>query len=186
MSTLTLTAGKIRNWRKVTIKKLKSVIRQNSEVKTGAVPMTADKWRNVKYASKNRKRSELNYLMAHERLPLADFLEKIGKSDVDCKLCQKERETQYHLFYECTETKETQNKLSNLARTFKVKNVPYALLVSHTPKVNATLNEAMSIYKESVWHTRCATVNQEPKNVSKEIQARFDSKMKRLTGKIRK
>lgn len=174
------TEGKTMNWSKVTVKKLKTQIQQNVPVPKTDIEVTPDMWRNIHNSSGIRKRTELNYLMAHGRLPLAEFLSKIGKiEDGKCHLCGREKETQRHLFYNCTAIRDIRSLLEKFAGRQGVKNLTYETVIRHTPKMNRSTNEAISIFKECVWHSRCAAINEGPKNVMKQIRGQYEFKMKR-------
>ena len=56
--------------------------------------------------SKNLKLIAFNFKFLHRRLATNTFLEKLGLvHDEVCLFCQSERESLYHLFWECEKTK---------------------------------------------------------------------------------
>lgn len=168
------------NWYKVTLKQLKAAIRENVELPKSDFLMPETAWTNVINSSRYRKRVELNYLLAQNRMPLGPFLTKIGKTDTtNCKLCDRHPESQRHLFYECRQIQETLNKLKAYAKTHGVKLLTYEMVISHTPKLKKHLSEAISIYKESIWHTRCANSYDRAKDTQKQTRKMYDEKMRR-------
>lgn len=147
--------GKVDQWEKIDYRKLLYRLKED-------VPTTGNKeiWKNIGKSSKCFKRVDLNYLIAHERLPLADFLYKKGiAADDKCKLCCKTPETHMHLFYECALIDDLKNKLiteltkANRNNKFEL---TFHILTRHTPKVAPRINEILSAFKQSIWQTRAA------------------------------
>jgi len=72
------------------------------------------------------KRIDLNYMMAHRRLPLADPLRKIGiTKDNKCRLCQIKPETLQHLFLQCEMITNLKDKLEKILGKTKVRSWTY-------------------------------------------------------------
>lgn len=148
----------ITTWEDMNYKKLLIMIREN-------IPTVGreDQWKNVRKSSRRFKRLDLNYMIAHQRLPLAEFLIKTGiAKNEKCSLCFQEIQTHKHLFYDCsmiTDLKQQMIKdLQKGSKTGKI-DLTYDLLIWHTPKLTPFSNEVISAYKTSIWQTRAALYN---------------------------
>ena len=178
--------GKIQNWSETDFRKIKKVIRENVNV-TGPNGKNEGKiWMNIKKSSKSYKRVDLNYLAAHTRLPLANFLYQkgISKSNL-CRLCYKVPETQQHLFFECCTIQDLKQILISDLRKNSGIQLTYDVLMTHTPVKSSYANEIMSIFKQSIWQLRGA-LYYTPKinNLRKELTAIYRAKSSRLKAQL--
>lgn len=164
--------GTIGNWWKMDYGKLYEKIREN-------VPTAGNrqKWNNIRNSSKQTKRVDLNFLIAHDRLPLANPLYQRGIAKNDkCGLCSKCPETFKHLFYDCSIIQELKQKLINELRENRI-NFTLDLLRWHDPKPPPHLSELLSIYKQTIWQTRAAVYYENIKEIKKYLLFLFKSKM---------
>lgn len=152
--------NKIMNWEKLDYTKIKTLIKVNIELHhLENLNVNWNKvWQKIRNSSRDRKRIDLNYRIAHRKLPLAHFLTHIGfLRDDRCRLCSNETETQKHLFLECTKVHalklKVERELTRLTQT--PTQITYVTLVTHDIK-GRKQNELLSIYKQCIWQTRAA------------------------------
>ena len=149
--------GTIRNWAKASFTNIKAAIRTNKQIQIEEERVDSAIWKKQWYSSRNYKRVDLNFLIAHNRLPLARFLTKIKvTTDATCRLCKKQDETQRHIFLECSLIAGLKMQLKNdLTKIPGGKfDLTYELLRTHSPKWNTETNEYVSIYKQTIWQVR--------------------------------
>lgn len=170
------------DWQKMEYSKLLTRLRENVQV--GGTPR---QWRNMRNSSRVYKRADLNYLIAHNRLPLASFLHKKGIARNDkCRLCNQEPETHQHLFYQCQCIQNVKQMLfdacKNNSRQAKSDViVTFDLLTWHTPKPPQVLNELLSNFKQCIWLTRAAVYYDGVKDVRSHLKSLYVSNIYKTT-----
>ena len=152
------TIGKINDWKKMDYKKIRKAIRQNIHTTGPNGNLETKIWKNLRKSSRLYKRIDLNFLAAHNRLPLANFLfQKHIANSNKCRLCQKEPETQEHLFYNCLVIQNVRQKLFNDLNKINFNgNLDYELLITHSQVKSPLVNEYLFIFKQSIWQLRGA------------------------------
>lgn len=150
--TLEVLEGKVATWGKMDFGKLLEKLREN-EPGIG----TQKKWLNIHRSSKNPRQVELNYQLAHERLPVGDYLVRTNISKDDkCRLCRKEVETHKHLFYDCETIQSLKGILKNEFRKLckSGSELHFEQMVWHTPKLSSKMSKRISDFKHAIWRTR--------------------------------
>lgn len=167
--------GKIQNWNKMNYSKFLVILKENVPVEG-----REEDWRNIKNSSKNLKRADLNYKIAHGRLPLAEFLERKNiTGDNKCRLCRKDPETHLHLFYECQTIQETKMALIVEIKRIdhKFGGLTFEFLTWHKPKVAQKINELLSVFKQCIWLTRSAVYYDKITDIKTHLHGLFLSKL---------
>ena len=154
--------NKVNNWQKLDHQKITELLRKNVQVTSTAGHADNKSWSRLRRSSKNLKRLDLNYLIAHTRLPLANFLSSINiTNDSRCRLCGQEPETQEHLFFHCPLIQDliaiTKQDLQILNRSSI--NLTCSLITMHKNiKFASQMNEIISIFKQCIWQVRGALI----------------------------
>jgi hypothetical protein len=134
--------SRVKKWQDMDVKKLKKMLMKPETGKT-------EIWKNIKNSSRSYRRVDLNYLIAHDRLPLGAWLHsKKITDDEKCRLCRKHTETRKHLFFDCEKIQVLKNET--------IRDMTYDALIWHTPKLPNKYNELLSVYKQCIWQTRAA------------------------------
>ena len=168
------------NWEKINHKKIKKILIENvTTTDTDGNTRNEDCF-NIHKSSRNLKRQDLNYLIAHTRLPLALFLSKINVTrNANCRLCDKHPETQEHLFFTCTKIKDLRTKVDQ--DILKINGTPlhltYPIITMHVNIKSSQINEILSIYKQCIWQVRGAIFSQGGEvKIKRELNSLYHSK----------
>ena len=156
---ITKIKDRVIDWRKLDHRKLKELLRENVLVTAADDCADSTSWSKLRRSSKNFKRLDLNYLIAHTRLPLAYFLSKINVTkDPKCRLCTNDLETQEHLFLECPCIQEHRNMVERDLETLtgSPSLLTYPLITMHRNVKSSDMNEIISIFKQCIWQVRGA------------------------------
>ena len=144
---------KIVEWENLTLSKIKEPLRIRSPVTDILGEENEKLWSNLAKFSTNPKRIDLNYIIAHKRLPLAKFLAdiKVARKD-ECRLCCKLPETQKHLFYECELIQPLLNTVKEEMKKCRLREeLSYEVIVTHKNITKKRVHEVLSIYKQCIW-----------------------------------
>jgi hypothetical protein len=149
-------AGKVNKWDNLDYSRIKKLLKANVAVK-GEVEMGEEGWSKIASSSRNLRRVDINFLIAHGRLPLAAYLNKINVTpDPRCKLCGEENETHRHAFYECKIVLPLFKLMNTLINKYErsTGKITYNAMISHSGIKTRKGNEVVSSYKHTIWQIR--------------------------------
>lgn len=179
--------AKITNWTKTDFGKIRRAIRVNVDIKDNWGEGPEKLWPSIRNSSRNYKRMDLNYLVAHARLPVKNFLEKIKVTQNNqCVLCENEIETHEHLFWCCTKVQNLKGILEkDLCNGIGGKtNQTFKIIATHLPKMKPTVNELISIYKQTIWQVRAKCCHSELKDVENQLRSIYIGKAGKIVAKV--
>ena len=127
-----------------------------------------DTWKRIWMTSKYNHIIDHNFLIAHDRLPLGNWLLRTGINNDDrCRLCNNATETREHLYVKCERVQVQKTVVENMIATilgqalFKLgeKEILYHEGAISAPKHSRRSSEVLSIYKHAIWKTRGAVIS---------------------------
>ena len=160
-----------KNIRKATNKEMYSILQQNYPIprceqlwneKLNKNLNWPKIWQNLVKNKIDRKIKQFLWKCLYEVNNTGERLRKMGKGNGKCQLCNKEEETQNHLFLNCEKLYEMPGRLTSLIAinlNIQTVNLNEELLLAgfcndFSPKQNAELLKIIGTYKWNTWKRR--------------------------------
>ena len=144
---------KVMDWTRENFASLKLKIHQNMAYKKDSNRNYDNTWQIIQNSTSKRKQKDINYLLAHNALPLTSVLVSRGlKIKNECQLCGSEAETRRHLFMKCKYITDTLKYLQSvIGRTLSEEELIYH---EGNQKMRKKENQYVSDFKQTVWTIR--------------------------------
>ena len=141
------------DWSLESFSSLKLKLHKNNEYRKEINRNYDNTWELIKHSTSNRKQRDLNYLIAHNSLPVADILVRRGlRINEKCRLCCIFNETREHLFLKCNKIQITLKYLERvIGRTISEEEIIYH---EGRHKMRKKDNYLLSSFKHAIWIVR--------------------------------
>ena len=155
--TIKSTYDKLRNivtdWSSENLRSLKQKLHKNNEYRKDKSRKYDNTWGMIQESTKNRKQRDINFLLAHDALLLADTLIKRSlRIPNECRLCNSAAETRQHLFHRCRIVQTTLKYLQSLiGKTLSEEELLYH---EGNQKMRKKVHFCISDFKQTIWIIR--------------------------------
>ena len=170
--------NKVVDWKNETFSSLKEKLRRENDYCKILNRNYSHTWTTIHNSTKNRRRNDISYLIAHDSLPIADTLVRRGvKTNRECRLCGEEDETREHLFNRCKNIRTLKLRLNkSVGRTLSEEAI---IFHEGRIKMKKKDHENITIMKQTIWQVRAMLYYGEikPSEIENTLLAKFGCNM---------